>query len=82
MNRLTKQEIRVLALIAEGKTRKQIANLLFITTFTVDDHRVHIRQKLGLLTTADMIKFAIQHGLTSPEPVVRDYWGQFAGEEA
>ena len=80
MDRLTKQELRVLALIAEGRTRKEIAALLFVSPATIDDHRMHIRQKLGLLTTADMVKFAIQHGLTHPDPMVRDYWGRFAAE--
>lgn len=62
---LTKREIEVLRLIAEGKSSKEIANLLFISIRTVQNHRANIMSKLGVKKTADLIKYAIHKGYTS-----------------
>jgi DNA-binding NarL/FixJ family response regulator len=59
---LTTRERQVLKLIAEGKTSKDIADLLFISARTVERHRANLMDKLGLKKTADLVKYAIQKG--------------------
>jgi DNA-binding CsgD family transcriptional regulator len=49
-------------LIAEGKSSKAIADLLFISVRTVDRHRANIMDKLNVKKTADLVKYAIQKG--------------------
>jgi len=57
---LTTRQREVIKLIAEGKTNKVIAKLLFISTRTVEKHRAKIMEKLKLKATADLIKYAIR----------------------
>ncbi len=59
---LTVREREVLKLIAEGKSSKEIADLLFISVRTVDYHRANIMEKLNLKKVADLVKYAIQKG--------------------
>ncbi len=61
--RLSDREREVLVLIAGGFSNQQIAEQLVISTSTVQTHRAHILEKLGLQTTADIVKYAVQHGL-------------------
>jgi two-component system response regulator DegU len=56
---LTKMERKILKLIAEEKTTKEIANELFISTKTVDNHRSNIAKKLDLHGVHSLVKFAI-----------------------
>jgi DNA-binding NarL/FixJ family response regulator len=63
--RLTKRELQVLQLIAEGKTTKEIAARLTISVKTVETHRKQIMEKLGIHTVAGLTKFCIREGLTS-----------------
>ena len=60
---LTKREEEVLALIASGRSLKEVANELFISIKTVESHKMHTQEKLGLTNTAQLVKFAIEHGL-------------------
>jgi len=60
--RLTTREREVLKLIAEGKSSKEIGDLLFISVRTVEHHRANIMEKLNLKKTADLVKYAIQKG--------------------
>jgi DNA-binding NarL/FixJ family response regulator len=62
---LTKREMEVLRLIAQGKSSKEIANLLFISIRTAQNHRFKIMNKLGIKRTADLIRYAIHQGYTS-----------------
>jgi two-component system, NarL family, response regulator NreC len=62
---LSEREREVLLLIAEGLSNQLIAERLSVTPSTVQTHRAHILEKLGLQTTADLIKYAVQHGLVS-----------------
>lgn len=62
---LTMRERQVLKLVAEGKTSEEIANLLFISSRTVQNHRANIMKKLNLRSTADLVKYAIRLGYTS-----------------
>jgi len=62
---LTHREREVLQLLAEGKTTKQIAGKLFLSTKTVDTHRRQIMKKIKVESLAELTKFAIRLGLTS-----------------
>ena len=53
-----------MTLLSEGKWSKEIAELLFISTMTVQNHRANIKKKLRLEKNAKMVKFAIQKGYT------------------
>ncbi len=62
---LTPRQREVLQLVAEGRTAKEIAAKLRISVKTVEFHKARMAQQLGLRTTADLIKYAIAHGITS-----------------
>ena len=61
IEKLTKREIEIVANIAEGNTYKEIGEKLFISFRTVETHKTHIMQKLGLRNIAEVIKFAIKN---------------------
>jgi two-component system response regulator NreC len=63
---LSLRERQVLQLIAEGKTSKQIATLLGVSTKTVDSHRTKLMQKLDIHEIAGLARYAIRHGLLLP----------------
>jgi DNA-binding NarL/FixJ family response regulator len=60
---LSPREKEVISLIASGLTNRQIAEKLFVSIKTVDTHRMRIMGKLGLHTTADLVRYAMQRGL-------------------
>lgn len=62
---LTSREREVLALIAEGKTNKEIANALGLSVYTVESHRGSVMEKLNLHNTGDIVRFALRNGLVS-----------------
>lgn len=64
-NDLTAREQEVLALVADGKTNKEVAEGLFISVKTVDTHKMNILDKLGLRNTAELVKYAIKNKLIS-----------------
>ncbi len=68
MERLTTREREVLKLVSEGKSSKEIADLLFISVRTVEHHRESIKRKLNLKKVADLVKYAILEGYTSETP--------------
>lgn len=59
---LTPREREIIKLIAEGKTSKEIADILFISFRTAERHRANIMSKFGLKKTADLVKFALEKG--------------------
>jgi DNA-binding CsgD family transcriptional regulator len=61
LSSLTPTELRVLKLIAEKKTSKQIAAELFVSPRTVDHHRASISSKLDLEGANALLKFALEH---------------------
>jgi len=61
--RLSTREREILQLIAEGRAAKEIASVLSISIKTVAFHRENIKRKLGLRTTAELTKHAIEQGL-------------------
>jgi DNA-binding NarL/FixJ family response regulator len=66
LERLTVREREVLKLISEGKSRKEIAELLYISVHTVGHHRANIMKKLNIKKTAELVKYALRKGYTSP----------------
>ena len=64
---LSDREREVLRLLALGHTNQEIAKMLFISVRTAETHRAHIMQKLGLSTRAELVRYAIAHGLLADE---------------
>lgn len=64
---LTPRQREVLQLIAEGKSTKDVADLLCVSVKTVDFHKARIMEQLDLHSTPALIKFAIAEGLASAE---------------
>lgn len=62
---LTDREREILQLVAEGRTNKEIANLLNISPYTIDTHRTHILQKLNLHSAPELILYAVRKGIIS-----------------
>jgi two-component system response regulator NreC len=60
---LSEREREVLRLLALGHTNQEIAKLLFISVRTAESHRAHIMQKLRLATRAELVRYALAHGL-------------------
>ena len=65
---LSQREREVLQLLVEGKTTKQAAKRLHISPKTVEAHRLRIMNKLDIDNVAQLTKYAIQEGLTQPDP--------------
>lgn len=61
--RLTTREVEVLQLIAEGRANKQTADELGISIKTVEKHRQHVMEKLGIHDTASLTRYAIAAGI-------------------
>lgn len=64
---LSPRELEVLTLVAEGYTSQEIANRLVLSVKTVQAHRANIMEKLGLHDIPHLVRFAIRHGLISPD---------------
>jgi two-component system, NarL family, response regulator NreC len=60
---LSPREIEVLKLIALGHTNGEIASSLFVSVRTVESHRAHIQQKVGVTTRAELVTYARGRGL-------------------
>ena len=60
---LTDREKQVLKLVAEGKSNKEVAELLGISVKTAMSHREHVMEKLGLHNRTDLIRFALKAGV-------------------
>lgn len=63
---LSEREREIMFLIVRGLSNQEIAEKLVISPSTVQTHRTHILQKLGLETTIDLVRYAIRHGLIEP----------------
>jgi DNA-binding NarL/FixJ family response regulator len=64
---LTAREREVLQLAAEGNTSSEIAARLHISHRTVENHRAHLMQKLGLQNQTELVRYALQRGLLPSE---------------
>jgi len=60
---LSDREREVLQLLALGHTNQEIAAQLYISVRTAETHRAHIMQKLGLASRAELVRYALDHGL-------------------
>jgi two-component system response regulator NreC len=60
---LTERETEILRLIALGHTNSEIAAQLYLSVRTVESHRSHIQQKIGLTSRAQLVHYALEHGL-------------------
>ena len=63
---LTSRQREVVALIAEGRTMKEVAAALNLSPRTVEKHKYQIMEALGLGSTAELIRYAVARGLTTP----------------
>ncbi len=60
---LSQRELEVLRLIALGYTNNEIAQHLYLSVRTVESHRAHIQQKLGLTNRSELVRYALERGL-------------------
>jgi two-component system, NarL family, response regulator NreC len=67
LKKLTGRERQVLQLIAQGKSNKEIANLLDLSVNTVSVHRANLMEKMNIHRTAELVLFAIRKGLVAPQ---------------
>jgi two-component system response regulator NreC len=65
---LSEREREVLRMLALGHTNQEIAQMLYISVRTAESHRAHIMQKLRLSTRAELVRYALAHGLLDAEP--------------
>ena len=65
-SRLTPRELQVLQLICDGLSNRAIAAKLDLSINTVAVHRANIMNALGVHKTAELVVYAIQHGLVNP----------------
>ena len=63
--KLTSREREIVSLLADGVTSKQIAGKLKISVRTVESHRIHINRKLGFGSIAELVRYAIRHGIAT-----------------
>ena len=68
LSSLTSREREVLQLISQGKTTKQIALNLHVSTKTIEANRRQVMEKLDVHSIAELTKYAVREGLTSLEP--------------
>lgn len=59
---LSEREREVVKLVAMGYTNRQIAESLVISIKTVESHKAHIKEKLGLKGRSELVRYAVQHG--------------------
>jgi DNA-binding NarL/FixJ family response regulator len=64
---LTSRQREVLQLFAEGHTAKQVATILHISARTAENHKARIMDILNLATTADLVQYAVRHGIVAAE---------------
>lgn len=60
---MSAREVEVLRLIALGFTNTEVGEQLFLSVRTVETHRAHVQQKLGLSSRAELVRYALDHGL-------------------
>src|SRR5439155_26758325 len=65
VHRLTARQREVLQLFAEGRSAKEVAAVLKISTRTAEVHKARILEALGLGTTAELVQYAIRNGIIS-----------------
>jgi DNA-binding CsgD family transcriptional regulator len=61
MDRLTDRELEIFRMIGAGNSIKEIADKLFLSVKTVEAHREHIKEKLAIKSSAELLRFAIRN---------------------
>jgi DNA-binding NarL/FixJ family response regulator len=64
---LTSRQREILQLVAEGKSTKEVAQMLNLSIKTVETHRAQIMDRLGIRDLAGLVRYAIRTGLVSPD---------------
>lgn len=62
---LTAREREILQLVAEGKSNKDVANMLNLSVYTVETHRSNVMEKLNLHTVPELILYAVRKGVVA-----------------
>ena len=62
---MTPRQREILQLLAEGKSAKEIAQVLGLSARTVEDHKYRLMESLGIENSAELVHFAIKHGIVS-----------------
>ena len=75
VNILSQRELQVLTLVARGYTSAEIAKQIFVGVKTIETYRSRLADKLGLRTRSDVIRFAVQMGLLTPETLESESGG-------
>ena len=60
---LTEREVEILRLIALGHTNSEIGEQLYLSVRTIESHRAHIQKKTSQSTRAELVRYALDHGL-------------------
>lgn len=63
LDRLSDRELQVFRLIAGGMTVREIADKLFLSVKTIETHREHIKEKLNLRSSSELLRYAVQYGI-------------------
>jgi DNA-binding NarL/FixJ family response regulator len=64
IDRLSRREVEIFRLVVSGCSSKEVARRLCISVKTVETHRTNMNRKLAVRTTADLVRFAVAHGIT------------------
>ncbi len=64
---LSQREVQVLKLVAEGFSSREIAQQIFVSAKTVETYRGRLAEKLGLTSRADIVRYALETGLLTPQ---------------
>lgn len=64
---LTEREVEILRLIALGHTNAEIAKKLYLSVRTVESHRAHIQHKIRRTSRAELVQYALEHGLVTAD---------------
>jgi DNA-binding NarL/FixJ family response regulator len=67
VEQLTSRQREILQLIAEGRTTKEIAEVLYISVKTVETHRMQLMKRLGIHDVAGLVRYALRIGLVLPD---------------
>ena len=61
LDRLSDRELQVLRCVGRGMSTREVAEELFISVKTVETHREHLKQKLALVSSGELLRYAIEH---------------------
>jgi DNA-binding NarL/FixJ family response regulator len=62
-SRLSPRELQIVQLVAESKSNKEVSNILHLSVKTVESHRAHIMEKLGLHSVTELVRYAIRNNI-------------------